>query len=269
VVLNGLTVCFHNVLSDKLLAASDEALVAAKSGFPHPLTDAELFNHSAATESREMAVESKHGGAARVGLLGAFNAARRKEQLENRLRNEAEALLPFGRLHGRTPEELELHEAIREVAIPALDQKKSDEEAKKSAPAHWPPIVLPPGVLSPMPAVRPIALPRGILGSAPVKRKPVRQNKAQLNRQRVIFGAIQAGLKGLKYCHELDRKRLSVREIWIEEGCPRSYAEAYRAGEPWKKKIQDEKSRHHSTYDELTDKEREKIIQGSTRSTRS
>jgi hypothetical protein len=48
------------------------------------------------------------------------------------------------------------------------------------------------------------------------------------------------GLKGMKYCSFL--KDQDIRPKWSEP-CPANYCAGYLAGHPWRKKIQDEKSR--------------------------
>lgn len=77
----------------------------------------------------------------------------------------------------------------------------------------------------------------------------------------VIFGAIQAGDEGPKYCKTVDERKLKIPPEWIQGGCPRTYTEAYRAGQPWKKRIQDEKSRYKKKYDQTPTAEREKLLQ--------
>ena len=91
----------------------------------------------------------------------------------------------------------------------------------------------------------------------------------RLKRDGVIYGAIQAGLKGVQYCKYLDDSCLSLLPEWRAAGCPDTYTKAYRGGEPWRKKIQDEKTRAKRVYDQTTCGEREKIIQAVTRPTRS
>lgn len=95
------------------------------------------------------------------------------------------------------------------------------------------------------------------------------KTKDQLFKTELIFGAIQAGLKGQKYCATLDSRRVRLPDQWIEEGCPDMYGKAYR--EPrWRKRIQDEKSRYREQYDKTSVQGLEAIIQGenSTRHTR-
>jgi hypothetical protein len=77
----------------------------------------------------------------------------------------------------------------------------------------------------------------------------------------VVFGAIQSGLKGRKYCVALDERKVRLPENWIEEGCPGSYAQAYRETS-WRKRIQDEKCRYRELYENTSIRERERIIQG-------
>jgi hypothetical protein len=77
----------------------------------------------------------------------------------------------------------------------------------------------------------------GIVPSTrPKKRKKPKLTKAET----VIFAAIILGLKSTRYCSFLHRH--GIRPRW-EETAPSSYPEAYKAGEPWRKKIQDQKTR--------------------------
>ena len=104
--------------------------------------------------------------------------------------------------------------------------------------------------------------PRRIVRKAPM-------SKTQLHRAAVIFGAIQSGLKGKKYCTALDHRNLRLPNQWIEDGCPGSYVQAYKDAR-WRKRIQDEKCRYRKQYDKTSLQEREAIIQGEngTRRTR-
>jgi len=60
------------------------------------------------------------------------------------------------------------------------------------------------------------------------------------NRDTVIFAAILLELEGLKYCAFI--QSYGVRPKWSESG-QASYAKSYQAGNPWRKKVQDEKTR--------------------------
>lgn len=99
------------------------------------------------------------------------------------------------------------------------------------------------------------------------QRSRVKSTKTQLKACSVIFGAIQSGLKGMKYCKNLDERRLKIPEGWRDSGCPETYIKAYIQGKPWQKKIQDQKSRHQKKFDAMTPKQREEMIQGITRHT--
>jgi hypothetical protein len=93
----------------------------------------------------------------------------------------------------------------------------------------------------------------------PRRKKPSAQ---EVRKRAIIFGAFQCDLKGLKYCRELDKRKLPVPAPWKEEGCPSTYEEAYRAnGQVWQKRIQDEKSRYYTKFNELSPNEREKLIE--------
>lgn len=95
------------------------------------------------------------------------------------------------------------------------------------------------------------------------------KTKVQLYKTGVIFGAIQLGLKGRKYCAALDDRKVPLPEQWKEEGSPDIYVKAY-VKPRWRKRIQDEKSRYREQYDMTSTQDREAIIQNeaSTRSTR-
>ncbi len=103
------------------------------------------------------------------------------------------------------------------------------------------------------------------------KPKPTRKvkppSRSEMKRRAVIFGAIQAGLKGEKYCSALDGRRVQLPGTWKEEGCPDTYGQAYK--EPrWRKRIQDEKCRYGEQYRLTPVGEREAIIQGGEMGTR-
>ena len=106
-----------------------------------------------------------------------------------------------------------------------------------------------------------------VLSSAP--KRNTRKSGKQSKRMSVIFGAIQSGLKGTRYCAALDSRKLPLPDAWRDGGCPDKYVQAYRDAQ-WRKRIQDEKSRYRRQYDETPSHEREGIIQGAsgTRRTR-
>jgi len=80
-------------------------------------------------------------------------------------------------------------------------------------------------------------------------------------RRRVIFAAISMNDEGLKYCKTLDEQKLAIPADWSQKGCPKTYTDAYRTGQPWQKRIQDEKSRYKKKYDQTPVAEREKLLQ--------
>jgi hypothetical protein len=91
--------------------------------------------------------------------------------------------------------------------------------------------------------------------------KPKAITASEKQRRRVIFGAIQAGDEGQKYCMTLDERRLKTPAEWIEGGCPNKYADAYKAGQPWRKRIQDEKSRYKKKFDATPASQLEKLLE--------
>lgn len=99
-------------------------------------------------------------------------------------------------------------------------------------------------------------------GAVPSKRRPKKLTKAETHRRGVIFGAIQSNLEGLRYCKELDIRRLVIPSAWIDDGCPATYTAAYVADDPkWRQRIQDEKYRYSKKYAESSPTQREKLIQ--------
>lgn len=101
----------------------------------------------------------------------------------------------------------------------------------------------------------------------PQRLRSARQSAKPSRRTQVIFGAIQAGLKGLRYCAELDRRKLQPLASWAENGWPGTYVSAYKDPN-WQKPIQDEKTRHTRKYAALSSREQEAIIQGESRTRR-
>jgi hypothetical protein len=73
----------------------------------------------------------------------------------------------------------------------------------------------------------------------PVQRRAQKRGKLG-RRETVIFAAILLELEGPKYCAFLQDH--GVRPKWSDSG-PVSYLKSYQAGEPWRKKVQDEKTR--------------------------
>jgi hypothetical protein len=76
--------------------------------------------------------------------------------------------------------------------------------------------------------------------ATPSQTKTEKKRKVGL-RYAVIFAAILKALKGTKYCFYLDGHR--IRPKWSDEQAPPTYAKGYASGDPWRKKIQDEKTR--------------------------
>jgi hypothetical protein len=62
-------------------------------------------------------------------------------------------------------------------------------------------------------------------------------------RERKIWDVISRGPKGLEYCRELHNAGLKPRRSKSWAGCPGTYPAAYQGGNPWRHRIQDEKSK--------------------------
>jgi hypothetical protein len=82
-------------------------------------------------------------------------------------------------------------------------------------------------------------------------RKSTTKHRARLPRRRdaVIFAALVMNLKGMKYC--LFLKDHGVKPRWSDPA-PSTYPSGYQAGQPWRKKIQDEKTRARQRMEEYT-----------------
>lgn len=87
----------------------------------------------------------------------------------------------------------------------------------------------------------------------PAKRRAPKKRKLT-KRDAVIFAAILLGLEGTKYCSFLQER--GIRPKWFDSGSsPESYAKSYIAGDPWRKKVQDEKTRAKLRMDRYSEAE--------------
>jgi hypothetical protein len=81
-----------------------------------------------------------------------------------------------------------------------------------------------------------------------------KRNKRKVGkRDAVIFAAILKNLKGIKYCSFLHQYVLKPK--WDEDAGPPTYPRGYQAGHPWRKKIQDEKSRADKRMQSIPEQE--------------
>jgi Tfp pilus assembly major pilin PilA len=80
----------------------------------------------------------------------------------------------------------------------------------------------------------------------------IRKRGALGKRDTVIFAAILMDLKGPSYCSFLQNH--GVRPKWSDSG-PVTYQKSYQTGEPWRKKVQDEKTRAKSRISRYVDSE--------------
>ena len=88
------------------------------------------------------------------------------------------------------------------------------------------------------------------IDAGPVRRATKKMIARPSKRHSIIFAAILMGLKGMKYCSLL--KDCGVKPKWSEP-CPSNYCAGYQAGNPWRKKIQDEKTRARTQMEGYTD----------------
>ncbi len=85
----------------------------------------------------------------------------------------------------------------------------------------------------------------------PYKQQRTPKKKKLTKRDTVICAAILMDLKGMRYCTFVQNHGL--RPKWSDSGG--SYSRGYEAGEPWRKKIQDEKTRAKLRMDRYADSE--------------
>jgi hypothetical protein len=115
-------------------------------------------------------------------------------------------------------------------------------------------------------AIRTTALPTPLFPLVALSNKPKVTGKpkaltaTERKKRSAIFAAISTRDEGLKYCKTLDERKLAIPAAWIQDGCPKNYPDAYKAGQPWQKRIQDEKSRYKKKFDQTPAAEREKLL---------
>jgi hypothetical protein len=71
-----------------------------------------------------------------------------------------------------------------------------------------------------------------------------RSGLAQSNRQKELREIASLGYKGLRYCREVDERKILGDSNWLNnEEWPGTYEAAYKQGKKWRKRIQQEKWR--------------------------
>jgi len=75
---------------------------------------------------------------------------------------------------------------------------------------------------------------------APEPIKKGRKRRKPGKRDTVIFAALLMELRGLKYCSFIQEQ--GIKPKWSDSG-PATYPKSYQVGDPWRKKVQDEKTR--------------------------
>jgi len=74
--------------------------------------------------------------------------------------------------------------------------------------------------------------------------QPQKSETQLTDRERKIWEVAQRGSHGLIYCRELDNAGIAPLRSGVWKACPsRKYASAYKEGQPWPHRIQDEKSK--------------------------
>jgi hypothetical protein len=83
-----------------------------------------------------------------------------------------------------------------------------------------------------------------VVGLAPGQPRDSARLAVELtDREKTIWTVIRQGLKGMRYCRELDDAGIKSRKSGSWKGCPGTYPAAYQAGAPWRHRIQDEKTK--------------------------
>jgi hypothetical protein len=72
---------------------------------------------------------------------------------------------------------------------------------------------------------------------------PLNKAKPLTQREERIWAVIRNGSTGPQYCRELGNAKIAPRRSGVWRDCPRTYISAYKQGEPWCHRIQDEKSK--------------------------
>lgn len=93
------------------------------------------------------------------------------------------------------------------------------------------------------------------------KKRKRNESPDQQRKRRVIYGALEAGLKAKSYCSELTKSGIRIPGRWLEKGCPSIYLAAYDI-EKYRKYIQDEKCTYRREYKNDGRVERNRIIAG-------
>ena len=88
------------------------------------------------------------------------------------------------------------------------------------------------------------------IDAGPIRKAAKKINAGPSKRDSIIFAAILLELKGMSYCSFVKDRGLKPK--WSEP-CPGNYCAGYQAGNPWQKKIQDEKSRAKSRMEGYKD----------------
>jgi hypothetical protein len=91
--------------------------------------------------------------------------------------------------------------------------------------------------------------------------KPRSAKKTKLQkRDTVVFAAILLGHQATSYCEVLHKQ--GVRPKWANGNSTNgSYQASYRLGDPWRKKVQDEKTRAKTRMNRYTESELAKAFQ--------
>ena len=76
-----------------------------------------------------------------------------------------------------------------------------------------------------------------------VASKASNKQKPLTDREQRIWAVIRKGSTGSQYCRELGNARIAPLRSGVWKDCPRTYISAYQQGQPWRHRIQDEKSK--------------------------
>jgi hypothetical protein len=215
------------------------------------------LDRSIAIDYTRHGIELEHRSEAEIA--GIFNAEiSRAVRYEGKKRESAEALISMYKRHGTIVRQV-LEEQVRLNAAKLIDRKlegtsllalaigqnylpkrqhlpgahPDQESVEKNDPVNTERLVL-----TKLDEIRK-AVEAGV-GLRTQRRKGGGKPSFPTKRDTILFAAIVSNLVGLRYCDFLDKHK--VKPKWSDTG-PRSYRETYLASGPYKKKVQDEKSR--------------------------
>lgn len=84
---------------------------------------------------------------------------------------------------------------------------------------------------------------RAAMRSETAKPQATKAGKKLSDHEQKVWKVIQQRAKGLQYCRELDKADAKPPRTGVWKECAGTYTAAYRLGDPWRHRIQNEKSK--------------------------